>query len=275
MAQNNLAIRLGTAAVVAPILMTTLFLGPAWGWYAIVFPASLVGASELFGMTHPNDRVAQGIGVVMTGGVSLAVYYGSGDPRVLLTLLCGVTILGALVPLWRLGRVEDAALRILAGVAGPLYIGGLITTLALLRRDQGAHGPGYVLFTLMLSWLADTGGYFAGRFLGKKKLYEAVSPKKTQEGFFGSVGGALCGALLAHFWYLPSLPLSDGLLLALVGGVLGQMGDLVESLLKRSTGIKDSGWIVPGHGGILDRIDALLVASPIVYLYTVWFASAS
>lgn len=275
MAQSNLAIRLGTAAVVAPILMTTLFLGPAWGWYAIVFPASLVGASELFGMTHPEDRVAQGIGILMTGAVSLTIYYGGTDARVLLTLLSSVTIVGALVPLWRLGRIEDAALRILAGIAGPLYIGGLITTLALLRRDQGASGPGYVLFTLMLSWLADTGGYFAGRYFGKKKLYEAVSPKKTREGFFGSLGGALCGALLAHFWYLPTLPLVDGLVLALVGGFLGQMGDLVESLLKRSTGIKDSGWIVPGHGGILDRIDALLVASPIVYLYAVWLAPGS
>jgi phosphatidate cytidylyltransferase len=135
---------------------------------------------------------------------------------------------------------------------------------------MGDRGPGYVLFTLMLSWLADTGGYFAGRFFGKTKLYEAVSPKKTREGFAGSVAGAVTGSLLAHYWYLPSLPLVHGLLLALVGGTLGQMGDLAESLLKRSTGIKDSGWIVPGHGGILDRIDALLIASPVVYLYTAW-----
>jgi phosphatidate cytidylyltransferase len=274
-AQSNLAIRLVTAGIVAPILMTTLFLGPPWAWYAIVFPASLVGASELFGMTHPKDRIAQGVGIGMTAAVSLTVYFGSGDARMLLTLICGVTIIGAMVPLWRLGSIEDAALRIFAGIAGPLYIGGLVTTLALLRRDQGASGPGYVLFTLMLSWLADTGGYFAGRFFGKTKLYEAVSPKKTREGFFGSLGGALCGSLLAHFWYLPSLPLAHGLLLAVVGGALGQMGDLVESLLKRSTGIKDSGWVVPGHGGILDRIDALLVASPIVYLYTAWLGPGS
>lgn len=273
MAKSNLAIRLGTAALAAPLLLTTLFLGPTWAWFAIVFVASLVGAAELFGMTHPEDRVAQAIGVATTGVVSVTVYYGSRDPRILITLVAGVTILGGLVPLWRLGRIEDAALRIVAGIANPLYVGALVTTIALLRRDLGDRGPGFVLFVLMLSWLADTGGYFAGRFLGKTKLYEAVSPKKTREGFAGSVGGALTGACLAHFWYLPSLPLVDGLVLALVGGVLGQMGDLMESLLKRSTGIKDSGWIIPGHGGILDRIDALLVASPIVYVYTMWFAS--
>ena len=271
MAKSNLAVRLLTVAVVAPILLGTLFFGSHLGWYAIIFGASLVGASELFAMTHPADRVAQGVGVVSTGATSLALYFGTGDARILLTLIAAVTIVGALVPLWRLGRIEDAAIRILAGIAGPLYVGGLVTMLALLRRDQGSIGPPYVLFTLMVAWLGDTGGYFAGRFLGKTKLYEAVSPKKTREGFAGSIVGSICGALLAHFWYLPSLPLGNGVVLAAFAGTLGQLGDLVESLLKRSTGIKDSGWIVPGHGGILDRIDALLVVSPIVYLYTVWF----
>ena len=272
MAKSNLAVRLLTAGVVAPLLLLTMFLGPAWAWYAIVFGASLVGATELFGMTHPEDRVAQGIGVATTGAVSLVVYAYGSDARALLTLVVAVTIAGALVPLWRLGRIETAALRILAGMAGPFYVGGLLATLALIRRDQGTAGGAWVLLTLMIAWLGDTGGYFAGRFFGRTKLYEAVSPKKTREGFFGSLAGAAAGALLAHFWYLPSLPLGAGLVLALVGGMLGQMGDLVESLLKRSTGIKDSGWVVPGHGGILDRIDALLVVSPIVWAFTAFTA---
>lgn len=275
MAKSNLAIRLLTAAVVAPLLLSALFFGKPGLWYGIVFGASLFAGLEVFEMTHPEDRVAQVVGVVMTAAVSLAVYSLSKDPLALLTLLVATAIVGALVPLWRLGRIETAALRIMAGIAAPLYVGGLLSTLALLRRDRGDIGPHYVLLTLMLSWLADTGGYFAGRFLGKTKLYAAVSPKKTREGFVGSIGGAILGACLAHFWYLPSLPLSHGLLLAVFGGAMGQLGDLVESLLKRSTGIKDSGRLVPGHGGILDRIDALLVVSPIVYLYTEWIARGS
>jgi phosphatidate cytidylyltransferase len=273
MAESNLAVRLLTAAVVAPLILVLLFLGPAWGWYLLVFAASVVAASELFRMTHARDGVSQAIGMGMTAAVSATLYFFGTDARALLTLMAGVAILGALVPLARLGNIDDAALRIMAGIAGPLYVGGLLTLLALLRRDQGAMGAPYVLLTLMISWLGDTGGYFAGRYLGKTKLYEAVSPKKTRAGFVGSLGGAVCGALLAHFWYLPGLPLAHGLVLAVVGGALGQLGDLVESLLKRSTGIKDSGWIVPGHGGILDRIDALLVVAPLVYLYTVWFGS--
>jgi phosphatidate cytidylyltransferase len=120
---------------------------------------------------------------------------------------------------------------------------------------------------LTFSWLADTGGYFFGRFLGKTKLYEAVSPKKTRAGFVGALVGASVGGILASLVYLPALPLSHSIPLALFAGAIGQLGDLVESLLKRSTGIKDSGGIVPGHGGMLDRIDALIVVSPIVYLF--------
>jgi len=127
---------------------------------------------------------------------------------------------------------------------------------------------------LMFAWLADTGGYFFGRFFGKTKLYEAVSPKKTRAGFVGALVGAAAGASLASFWYLPSLPIAHSLPLAIVAGGLGQLGDLVESLLKRSTGIKDSGSIVPGHGGLLDRVDALLFASPLVYLYALWAGAA-
>jgi phosphatidate cytidylyltransferase len=181
-----------------------------------------------------------------------------------------VPLLGLMVPLWRLGEIPSSALRTFAGVAGPFYLGGLLAALAMLRRDAGAVGPHYVFMCLTFAWLADTGGYFFGRFLGKRKLYEAVSPKKTRAGFVGALLGAEVGAMLAHFVYLRSIPLDHVLMLGLVAGAFGQFGDLVESLLKRSTGIKDSGSIVPGHGGMLDRIDALIIVAPIVYLYVLW-----
>ena len=268
--KSNLAVRLLTAAVVVPLLLALLFVGPVWGFFVLVVFASAVGASELFGMTHPGDRVAQGVGVLLTIAVSLVVYFYSHDSRALLTLLFAVPVIGVLLPLWRLGDIASAGFRTMSNVAAPFYIGGLLTTIALLRRDQGDVGPHYVLMTLTFAWLGDTGGYFFGRFLGKTKLYEAVSPKKTRAGFVGSLVGSVVGALAASLGYLKSIPVTHAVALALVGGALGQLGDLVESLLKRSTGIKDSGWIVPGHGGLLDRIDALLIVSPIVYLYTVW-----
>jgi phosphatidate cytidylyltransferase len=266
--KSNLAIRLVTAAVVVPPLLGLLFVGPAWGFFALVLVASAIASAELFRMTHPGDRLAQGVGVLTSVAACAATYQFSSDPRALLTVITGVTLVGLLMPLWRLGEMQTAALRMLAGVAGPFYVGSLLATLALLRRDGGDDLGGKLVFmSLTFSWLADTGGYFFGRFLGKTKLYEAVSPKKTRAGFVGALVGASVGAALASLWYLPELPLSHALPLGLFAGALGQLGDLVESLLKRSTGIKDSGGIVPGHGGMLDRIDALIVVSPIVYLY--------
>jgi phosphatidate cytidylyltransferase len=148
-----------------------------------------------------------------------------------------------------------------------------LSLLAVMRRDLGGHvGPGYVVVAIMFAWFADTGGYFAGRFLGKRKLYEAVSPKKTVEGAVGGLAGSVLGALVAHFWFLPELSLAHGIPLALGASVFGQAGDLGESVLKRSTGVKDSGAIVPGHGGILDRVDALMLTSAVTFFYTLWLA---
>jgi phosphatidate cytidylyltransferase len=268
-ARSNLATRLLTTAIVAPLILLLMYVGPVWGFSLFIFVATGVGAREFFLMTHPEDALARAVGIVLTLGVSAVLFLLRADTRALVTVIAGLPLASILLALLRLGDVRTAAARMAATTFGPLWV-SLLTLIALLREEQGAEGPGYVLMTLMFAWLADTGGYFAGRFLGRRKLYEAVSPKKTVEGFLGAIFAALCGALMAHFWYLPSIPLADALVLALVAGTLGQLGDLGESLLKRSTGVKDSGEIVPGHGGMLDRIDALFVTSTVVYLYTRW-----
>ncbi|HET9953829.1 MAG TPA: phosphatidate cytidylyltransferase [Polyangiaceae bacterium] len=268
MAASNLVQRLLTAAVAVPLLLWLLYGGPAWGFFALVALVSLAGALELFRMTHAGDVFGQGYGMAATFAVLVTLYVFSQRPDLLMGVLLVVPLLGILMPLVRLGDIKTAGLRMMGNVAGPLYLAGPLAALTLLRRDHGTAGPSWVLLALMFAWFADTGGYFFGRFLGKTKLYEAVSPKKTRAGFVGALVGATLGALLAHFWYLPELPLLEGVLLAVLSGAFGQFGDLAESLLKRSIGVKDSGNIVPGHGGILDRIDALLVVAPIVYLYT-------
>ena len=265
--KSNLAMRLLTAAVAAPVLLSLIFLGPSWGWFAFVALACAIGSVELYGMTHPGDRVAQALCTLATLGVMAAMWWLGADARGLLTVMLMLPIFAVLLALLRLGDVSTAALRMTASLFGPIYLGGGLGAGVLLHRDGGADGPGFVLLTLMLSWLSDTGAYFAGRFLGKHKLYEAVSPKKTIEGAIGGLGGAAAGALLAHFVFLKSLPITHGLALAIVAGSVGQAGDLGESLLKRSFGVKDSGGIVPGHGGILDRVDALLFTSAILYAY--------
>jgi len=273
-AASNLASRLATAAVGVPALLALLYFAPAWGLYVLVAAAVCVGAFELFAMTHPGDRIAQGVGVVLSLAVSACVYFLNDKALVLLTVLLAAPLLGMLVVLWRLGDIKTAALRVTAGGFGPLYVGACLTTLALLKKDhEGYEGAGFVVLALGLAWASDTGGYFAGRYLGKRKLYEAVSPKKTIEGSIGGLAGAVLVAVVGHFWFLPTLPLVGGIVLAVVGAALGQLGDLGESLIKRATGVKDSGAILPGHGGILDRVDALMITSTVVYLYTRWIAA--
>jgi phosphatidate cytidylyltransferase len=268
---SNLALRLLTAAVGAPAILAVLYLGPPWAFYALVLPITLIGCSEFFGMTHPVDGASRVAGLALSAAASLVLYALGDDPRALVALVVVVPAIGPLVTLARLGDISTAALRACALGFGPLFVAAPLTLLAVMRRDFGASGPGLVVMALMFAWWGDTGGYFAGRFLGKRKLYEAVSPKKTVEGAIGGLAGTVAGAFCASLWYLPSVPLAHSIPLALVAGVLGQAGDLGESLLKRSTGVKDSGAIVPGHGGILDRVDALIMTSVTVYLYaTFW-----
>ena len=132
-------------------------------------------------------------------------------------------------------------------------------------------GGDAVLLVLLVAWVADTGAYFAGRFLGKAKLYEAVSPKKTWAGAWGGLAGALAGVAVLKLVSFDQLSWLDVVLLAIPGGVLGQLGGLAESLLKRSVGVKDSGALLPGHGGVLDRFDSLLFCLPIAYYLAIQF----
>lgn len=277
--QSNLVVRLTTGLIGAPLIVLLLYQGPAWGWLIFVAIAAAVGAYELFSMTHPEDRLGQAIGVTLTEVVIGVLWFsgsaaGGPDARALVTLLLLAPIVGMMLVLLRLGDIHTAAVRVMANTFGPLYVGGGLGAVILLRRDADAlgkyAGAGFVVVALCLSWASDTGAYFAGRFLGKHKLYEAVSPKKTVEGALGGLAASLLSVLLAHVWFLPSLPLGEGLVLGLVAGGLGQAGDLGESLLKRSFGIKDSGGIVPGHGGILDRVDALMITGTMTYLYVRW-----
>jgi phosphatidate cytidylyltransferase len=163
-----------------------------------------------------------------------------------------------------LDRAADRAARLLLGVG---WI-GLLATIVFLRRHE--DGLAWVFLVLVASWLGDTGGYFAGRFLGRRPLYPRVSPKKTWEGAFGGITLATVGTFVVRTVGLPQLSVVDCLVLGPLLCVAGIVGDLAESMLKRSFGVKDSGWVMPGHGGLLDRIDSVLFVAPVLLAWVTW-----
>jgi len=149
----------------------------------------------------------------------------------------------------------------------PLLLGYL--NLLMVKLPQGRR---WIFLTMMAIMANDTLAYFAGSMWGRHPLYPAISAKKTWEGLAGGLAGSLIGVLLAKYAFLPVLPFGGALLLAVLLGVDGPLGDLFESMLKRSCGVKDSGRGIPGHGGLLDRLDSLLFAFPAVYSFCMWYS---
>jgi phosphatidate cytidylyltransferase len=139
---------------------------------------------------------------------------------------------------------------------------------AIRLRGLGVDGPKLLLFALVITWVGDSAAYFAGRALGKRHLAPVLSPNKTWEGAFASMFGALLVAVVFARFLTIALP--HLLIMAALGNVAGQAGDLLESAYKRSAGVKDSGSLLPGHGGVLDRIDALILTIPVVWYYWIW-----
>jgi phosphatidate cytidylyltransferase len=271
---SNLRSRLLTAVVAAPLLLGLLYGLPWFAWGAFVALALGVASFEYFAMTHPEDGLAKWVGTAATLGLyalcAVTDFGARGGVGWVLLALTSVVPAALLYTLFRPLEQKTAMLRMAALSLAPLYLGVGFATNTLLARvhDEMSTrrvGAGFVVFSLMVAWLSDTGGYFAGKGIGGPKLYASISPNKTWAGAIGGLGGSVVGALLAHFWYLPELPLGRGIAAALIAGALGQLGDLCESLMKRSVGVKDSGGILPGHGGILDRVDALLFVSGALY----------
>ena len=158
------------------------------------------------------------------------------------------------------GALRDAALSVFA----PLYIGLPLGVLAATRWTLGREATLLLMLTVAVS---DTAQYYSGRLFGRRLLAPVISPKKTVEGALGGLaGGMIAVAVLGH-WWLPQLSLPWRLALGFAIVVVGIVGDLFESLLKRSVGLKDASTVIPGHGGVLDRIDALLFAAPVFYVF--------
>ncbi|MGE0784943.1 MAG: phosphatidate cytidylyltransferase [Sandaracinaceae bacterium] len=260
----NVVVRFLSAGVGIPILLWMLYLAPPVVFAVTCAIAAGIGGSELAGMTLKGQRPLQTWMVVSTA-LYAAAFTFLQDAELVLAASVAVVVLGALSILIRPDPMPSAAMRMGWLIAGPFYIGGCAGALA--RLHQLENGGSWVVLSMALAWMSDTGGYFAGKAFGKHKLYEKISPKKTVEGSIGGLVAIVAFALVMRFTLMPELGTMHTVVLALVAGAIGQAGDLCISVIKRSTGVKDSGFIIPGHGGLLDRVDALLFTASVTWMY--------
>ncbi|MEN0066285.1 MAG: phosphatidate cytidylyltransferase [Myxococcota bacterium] len=255
--------RLLAAVIGLAILLPAIILGGVVAVEIAVAIAGLIMTVEYAYMAFPDDQpvmsIVQAAAVVLTSGSIL--YWPEYGGLALGGLVSGVFMLQTLRPGADLDRTADLAGRILLGAG---FI-SLLSAMVLLRRLD--HGLAWVFLVLELAWLGDTGAYFAGRFFGRTPLYERISPKKTWEGVAGGIVLATAGMFVIR--ELGDLPLSivECLVIGPILTLIGVLGDLCESMLKRSFSVKDSGWIMPGHGGLLDRVDSVLFVAPWLYAW--------
>ncbi|MBI5527533.1 MAG: phosphatidate cytidylyltransferase [Deltaproteobacteria bacterium] len=262
MALSNLTVRVGVALALLPGVIALLWLGGPY-FHALIIVAVAMSAHEYLCITGFRAHApSHAFGLLVIVGVAVAT---TAAPLFWL----GPVIVGATLSvfLWHLfvpGDIPSTAARAGLMSLGVVYTGILPTFLVHLRALP--DGFGWVFMVFAVVWLSDTGAFFTGRAIGRHKLYLRVSPGKTWEGAFGGIASSILGTFLTRWLFLPALTPLDCLLIAIPGGALGQAGDLCESLLKRAYGVKDSGTSIPGHGGMLDRIDAVIFAAPYVYL---------
>jgi phosphatidate cytidylyltransferase len=261
--------RVLASIVLIPILYVIVWELPPVYFTGLVVVAAVIGQYEFYRMARNRGiRPLTVIGIALGVLVSIAIDFYQPDLRggrggAFLVTLC--VLLVTVVRLFSSRPVEGAIEDISVTFLGIFYVAMLFGFQMALR--MGDHGRQWLLFMYLVIWASDTGAYYIGSSLGKHKLYPKISPKKSVEGLIGGMLAAAGVALLCRVWFLPFVGIQEAAVLGLVLAVTGTLGDLVESLFKRSAGVKDSGSLIPGHGGILDRMDSMLFAAPVLYYY--------
>ena len=257
--------RLATAAIALPGIWLLVWKLPQDLFAGFLGTITALGLYEYFAMALPEHRSERIAGVLW--GMVVAAGVVSGRPGAWGAAIAFSVITGFAFTLLRHEDLAASVHRLGLTVLGVLYVGFFVPHIVLTRQAYGADGWRWALFGVYVAMGSDTGGYFAGRAWGRTKLMPAVSPSKTVEGALGAVWGAMAIALFCRWAFFPSVRFSEAICLGGVVSILAQFGDLAESALKRAFGAKDSGWIIPGHGGILDRLDSLLFPFVFVYYY--------
>lgn len=256
-------LRIVAALVGLGVVVPAIVWGGMPGAHIVAGLVFLVSLDEYSRMAVPDDHWFALLVLLVAGGSVYGshLFLPAGTETWVLALATLFVLIASML------RVKDTAAgqRVAARLAvGLIYIAVLFSYVIKVRELD--NGVAWLFLTLTVTWAGDTGAYFSGRALGKHKLFERVSPKKTWEGAIGGFVAAIAFACAFKYLLMPELSWVQAALVGATLDIVGVLGDLVESMFKRAYGVKDSGWIMPGHGGILDRIDSLLFTAPVAWV---------
>jgi len=266
--------RLYTAAALIPAVYVIIAHLPPWALTLLLITVGSIALVEFYQIClQPRfNRPVVGAGLAAFAMVVAHAHLGLALAYLLATSVLVVSIAVSITSGRNDHRGENI-LNILIVLFGVLYVGFPLGTVVSTRPLPA--GEFLVLFLAVVTWASDAGAYYAGTLWGKHPLLPSVSPKKTVEGVLGGMISAISAALLAQWWFVPQFSSADALILGILLTGTGLLGDLFESMIKRRMGVKDSGGILPGHGGMLDRLDSLLFTAPTFYYYVAYVRGLS
>jgi phosphatidate cytidylyltransferase len=259
--------RVLTSIVLVPVLFVVVWFLPPVYFAGLTIIAAAIGQYELYAMARARGITPLTVlGIVLGALIVLTVYRPippyRGGPFFWITL-CVLAVIVA--RLFSRRAVEGALEDIAVTVFGIVYVALLFAFQVAIHA--GPPGKKWLVFLYLVIWASDTGAYYIGTAFGKHRLYEKISPKKSVEGLLGGALASVIVAVLCKLWLVPALGWAEAALLGAFLALAGTVGDLAESLIKRNAGVKDSGAVIPGHGGILDRMDSMLFAAPVLFFY--------
>ena len=266
--KNKFLIRLLSSIVFAITLIGSIVYSP-YTFFGFFLLVSILGINEFYRIVGSEQIQAQKVIGILSGVAVYASNFlwlnGWVDIQYYLLLIVLFVII-AIVELYR--KKEHPFTNIAYTIAGIVYIAFPFSLLSffVLETPEASFSPQILLGFIFLIWINDSGAYAFGSLFGKHKLFKRISPNKTWEGAIGGMTSALVLAYLLPLFF-DSLARMDWIVISIIVVIIGTYGDLVESMLKRSLGIKDSGNVLPGHGGILDRFDSIILAAPLVFVY--------
>lgn len=255
-----------TALVAAPLAIWIVGWAPSYVFDAAV---SLCAALALYEFLDLGKQKGYDIPVPLC--IVIMLFINAAFILAPISVEMGVFVALLVIPgsyVFSRGNLEEALPSSAIAVMATLYVGMLGGSLIRLH-DDFADGAKLVYFLLLVVWLGDTGAYYFGRTFGRHKLSPRISPKKTVEGLMGGIAASVATAVIIHFTFFRNFPLLHAIIAGVILSIAGVIGDLAESMWKRSAAVKDSGTLLPGHGGFLDRFDSIFYTTPILYVY--WF----